>query len=163
VPTSAKTGVGVQDVLEAVVEQLPPPNGDPDAPLQALLFDSWFDSYRGVVILTRVREGRMKKGTRIKLWQTGKVFEVQEVGAFTPKSPKREALMAWEGGFVSGGIKDIHQTKIGDTIADADRPCAEALPGFKEVNPLVFAGIFPVDGKDYHDLKEALEKLQLND
>ena len=163
VPVSAKTGEGVPDVLEAVVHALPPPHGDPQAPLQALLFDSWFDSYRGVMLLARVREGTVKKGTRIKLWRTGGTFEVQEVGAFTPDPEKLAALKAGEVGFIIAGIKDISQAQIGDTITDADNPCSEALPGFKDVKPMVFAGIFPVDAKDYHDLKDALDKLKLND
>ena len=163
VPVSAKTGENVQAVLEAVVAQLPPPDGDPDAPLQALLFDSWFDSYRGVIILCRVVHGRIAKGTRIKLWRNDAVFEVQEVGAFDPDPQKLDLLSAGEVGFVIAGIKDIHQTQIGDTITEARRPCAAPLPGFKEVKPLVFSGIFPVEAKDYGDLKDALDKLRLND
>ncbi|MEC9466279.1 MAG: translation elongation factor 4 [Myxococcota bacterium] len=163
VPTSAKTGLGVEDVLEAIVQHLPPPEGDPEEPLQALLFDSWFDSYRGVMILCRVRQGRIKKGTKVRFMQTGAEFEVQEVGAFSPEPARLHELKAGEVGFIVAGIKDIHQTKVGDTITDASNPCTEALPGFKEVQPMVFSGIFPVDSKDYQALKDALDKLKLND
>ncbi len=163
VPCSAKSGIGVRDVLEAVVHLLPPPQGDPEGPLQALLFDSWFDAYRGVVILCRVMHGKIKRGTRIKFMRAGGEYEVQEVGAFSPLPEKLPSLSAGEVGFVIAGIKDIHLTKIGDTITEGSRPCAASLPGFKQVKPMVFAGIFPVDSAAYTDLKDALEKLQLND
>jgi len=163
VPTSGKTGVGVEDLLEAVVEYLPPPEGDPDAPLQALLFDSWFDAYRGVICLVRVKHGRIVPGQKIKLWRSDQSFEVQEVGAYGPHPIRLPALETGEVGFVIAGIKDIHQTQVGDTMTDAKAPCAEPLPGFKEVQPMVFSGVFPVDSKDYQDLKDALEKLKLND
>jgi GTP-binding protein LepA len=163
VSTSAKTGLGVEDVLEAIVEHLPPPEGDPEAPLQALLFDSWFDSYRGVMILCRVRQGSVKKGTKIRFMQSEAEFDVQEVGAFSPEPKRLAELRAGEVGFIVAGIKDIHQTKVGDTVTDADSPCTEALPGFKEVQPMVFSGIFPVDSTDYQALKDALDKLKLND
>ena len=163
VSTSAKTGMGVRDVLEAVVKTVPPPVGDPEGPLQALLFDSWFDSYRGVVVLCRVMEGRIQKGTRIRFMRSGGEFEVTEVGAFTPEATPLKSLSAGEVGFVIASIKDIHQTKVGDTITDADRSCEEPLSGFKDVQPMVYAGFFPVDNKDYVDLKDALDKLRLND
>ena len=163
IATSAKTGLGVEDVLEAIVATLPPPEGSTEEPLQALLFDSWFDAYRGVMILCRVRQGIVKKGTRLRLMASGAEFDVQEVGAFNPEPQKLESLGAGEVGFVVAGIKDIHQTQVGDTITDAHNPCEEPLTGFKEVQPMVFSGIFPVDSKDYVNLKEALEKLKLND
>ncbi|MBT6176769.1 MAG: elongation factor 4 [Deltaproteobacteria bacterium] len=163
ISTSAKTGLGVDEVLEAIVRDLPPPEGSVDDPLQALLFDSWFDAYRGVMILCRVRQGTVKKGTRIRLMAAGAEFEVQEVGAFSPEPQKLDQLSAGEVGFVVAGIKDIHHTQVGDTITDAKNPCSEALQGFKEVQPMVFSGIFPVDSKDYQNLKDALEKLKLND
>jgi GTP-binding protein LepA len=163
VPTSGKTGEGVRDALEAVVKHIPPPEGDGEAPLRGLLFDSWYDAYRGVVILCRVFDGVVKKGTRLRLMKKGGTFEVQEVGAFTPFAEQLDELGAGEVGFIIAGIKDIHQTQIGDTITNADRSCAEPLAGFKEAKPLVFAGFFPVDPQDYGELKEALEKLQLND
>ena len=163
ISTSAKTGLGVDEVLEAIVRDLPPPDGSVDDPLQALLFDSWFDAYRGVMILCRVRQGTVKKGTRIRLMAADAEFEVQEVGAFCPEPKKLDQLSAGEVGFVVAGIKDIHHTQVGDTITDAKNPCSEALQGFKEVQPMVFSGIFPVDSKDYQNLKDALEKLKLND
>lgn len=163
VPTSAKTGLGVRDVLEAVVRNIPSPQGDPNAPLKALLFDSWFDSYRGVVVLCRVREGAIRKGTKMRFMRGGGEFEVTEVGAFTPDNTPLAQLAAGEVGYIIASIKDIHQTKVGDTITDADNPCEAPLDGFKEVQPMVYAGIFPVESKDYQDLKDALDKLRLND
>ncbi len=163
VPTSAKTGLGVRDVLEAVVRNIPSPQGDPNAPLKALLFDSWFDSYRGVVVLCRVREGAIRKGTKMRFMRGGGEFEVTEVGAFTPDNTPLAQLSAGEVGYIIASIKDIHQTKVGDTITDADNPCEAPLDGFKEVQPMVYAGIFPVESKDYQDLKDALDKLRLND
>ena len=163
VPASAKTGQGVREILEAVIVHVPPPAGDAAAPLKALLFDSWYDAYRGVIILCRVLDGVVKKGTRIKLMRTGGVFEVQEVGAFAPFADKLPQLAAGEVGFVIANIKDIHQTQIGDTITDADRPTDAPLTGFKEVKPVVFAGFFPVEAADYGQLKDALDKLRLND
>ncbi len=162
-PTSGKTGEGVRQALESVLQWIPPPQGDDDAPLKALLFDSWYDDYRGVIVLCRVFDGIIKKGTKIKFWRTGGIFEVQEVGAFTPWAEKLPQLGPGEVGFVIANVKDIHQTQIGDTITYEDRPCAEALAGFKEAKPMVFAGVFPVDSKDYAELKDALEKLKLND
>ena len=163
VATSAKTGLGVDKVLESIVELLPPPEGDAEGPLKALLFDSWFDAYRGVMILCRVQQGRIAPGTRIRLWRAGAEFDVQEVGAFTPEATKLPALETGEVGFIVAGIKDIHQTQVGDTITEAGRPCDEPLEGFKQVQPMVYAGIFPVESKDYQALKDALDKLKLND
>ncbi len=163
VPVSAKTGEGVRELLETLVLMLPPPEGEREDPLQALLFDSWFDSYRGVIILCRIFSGAVRKGTRIRMMRKGGEFEVQEVGAFTPFPEKLKELRAGDVGFVVASIKDIHQTQVGDTITDAERPCTEALPGFKDVLSMVFAGIFPVDAKDYQNLKDALDKLRLND
>ena len=160
---SAKTGQGVEALLERVIRDIPPPDGEADAPLKALLFDSWFDSYRGVIILARILEGSIQKGSQMKLMRTGGVFEVQEVGAYTPEPERLDKLVAGEVGFIIASIKDIHQTQVGDTITDAERPCEEALPGFKEAKPMVFAGFYPVDSTDYPSLKDALEKLQLND
>ncbi len=160
---SAKSGLNVQALLENIVRKLPPPSGDPQAPLRALLFDSWFDAYRGVIILCRVLDGRIAKGSRVRLMRGGGIFDVLEVGAFAPAPQKLAALECGEVGFVVANIKDIHQTKIGDTITDDARPCAQPLAGFKQVQPMVFAGIFPVESKVYGDLKDALDKLRLND
>jgi GTP-binding protein LepA len=163
VPLSAKSGIGVKDALEALVHVIPPPQGDENAPLKALIFDSWFDAYRGVIILCRIVDGSVRKGTRLTLMRTGALCEVVEVGAFTPNATALSELAAGEVGFIIANIKDIHLAKIGDTLTEADRPCAEPLAGFKEVHAMVFAGIFPVEAKDYHDLKDALDKLRLND
>ncbi len=161
--TSGKVGTGVRDLLEEIVHLVPPPTGDPAAPLQALLFDSWFDLYRGVTCLVRVREGTVRAGTRIRMLGAGLVFEVQEVGIFTPKPLIVPDLSVGEVGYVIAGIKDLHATKIGDTMTEADRPCAEALPGFLDVKPMVFASIFPTESDDYENLRDAMEKLRLND
>jgi GTP-binding protein LepA len=161
--TSAKVGTGVRDLLEEIVHVVPPPQGDPDAPLRALLFDSWFDVYRGVTCLVRVREGTVRAGTRIRMLGAGLAFEVQEVGVFTPKPLVVAELSVGEVGYVIAGIKDLHATKIGDTMTEAARPCAEALPGFQDVKPMVFASIFPTEADDYENLRDAMEKLRLND
>jgi GTP-binding protein LepA len=160
---SAKQGTGIEEVLEAVIARLPPPQGSPEAPLQALIFDSWFDSYRGVVVLARVVEGTIAVGTRIRLWSNHQVYTVEELGVLTPKPVRLEQLRAGEVGFVIANIKRISDTQIGDTITDHDRPAAEPLPGFEEIKPLVFAGLYPVDASDYAPLRDALEKLRLND
>ncbi|MEO1483113.1 MAG: translation elongation factor 4 [Myxococcota bacterium] len=162
-PVSAKTGMGVKELLEAICERLPAPAGDPEAPLKGLLFDSWFDSYRGVIILVRIIDGTVKKGTKIRLMQAEQDYEVIEVGAFSPNPERLPALQAGQVGFIIANIKDIQHAKVGDTITEAARPTGELLPGFKDVNPMVFAGFFPVDSKDYEDLKEAFEKLKIND
>ena len=163
VNVSAKTGMGVPDVLEAVVAYLPPPEQDKEKPLKALLFDSWFDAYRGVMVLARVVEGEMKKGTPLRFWTTGAEYQVQELGVFGPEPARIDTLSAGEVGFIVGGIKDIHQTQIGDTITSATMPCERPLEGFQEVQPMVFSGIFPIESKDYQSLRDALEKLKLND
>jgi GTP-binding protein LepA len=163
VPASAKEGIGVIDILEAVVEHMPPPKGRLDTPLQALIFDSWYDTYRGVVVLVRVVEGTIRPKDKIKLWSNQKQFEVQEVGIFGPKARGKTELFAGEVGFVVANVKEVADAKVGDTITHVDRPCAEQLPGFHEVKPMVFSGIFPVDASDYEDLRDALAKLRLND
>ena len=162
-PISAKTGQGVADILEAIVHLVPPPKGLPEHPLQALIFDSWFDSYRGVVILARIKEGTIRKGDRIKLWSNGNQFDVEEMGVLTPKPVPIGQLEAGEVGFIVANIKNVADTKIGDTITHVDRPCLEALPGFEELKPMVFAGIYTVDAHEHTLLREALEKLRLND
>ena len=160
---SAKTGEGVQDVLEAMVARVPPPKGDADAPLQALIIDSWFDNYVGVVMLVRIFNGALKPKDRILLMATGAQHLTEHVGVFTPKSQPREALSAGQVGFVIAGIKELKAAKVGDTITLVSRPAAAALPGFKEVQPQVFAGLFPVESNQYEALRDSLEKLKLND
>ncbi len=160
---SAKTGQGVPDVLEAIVKRVPAPKGSPERHLQALLFDSWFDPYRGVVVLARVFEGRLRKGQKIRLWSNGRVFQVETLGVLTPKPAEIEELVAGEVGFVIANIKNVADTKIGDTITDDDRPSLQALPGFEEIKPMVFAGLYTVDAHEHTQLREALEKLKLND
>jgi GTP-binding protein LepA len=160
---SAKTGQGVPDVLEAIVKRVPPPKGAPERPLQALLFDSWFDPYRGVVVLARVFEGTLRKGQKIRLWSNGRVFQVEALGVLTPKPVEIGELVAGEVGFIIANIKNVADTKIGDTITDDDRPALEALPGFEEIKPMVFAGLYTVDAHEHTQLREALEKLKLND
>jgi GTP-binding protein LepA len=159
---SAKTGVGIHEILEAVTTRIPPPEGDPAASVQALIFDSWYDTYKGVVTLVRVVNGTLRKGLKIRLLATQKDFEVLAVGAFSPHPEELESLSVGEVGFVVANIKQVADTKIGDTITEADRP-ALPLPGFKLVKPMVFAGIFPTDSARYVELREALEKLALND
>jgi GTP-binding protein LepA len=161
--TSGKVGTGVRDLLEEIVHLVPAPTGDPDAPLKALLFDSWFDLYRGVTCLVRVREGRLKPGMKIRMMGTGFGGEVQEVGIFNPKQQVVPELSVGEVGYVIAGIKDLHAAKIGDTVTEAARPTAEALPGFLDVKPMVFASIFPTETDAYEDLRDAMEKLRLND
>jgi GTP-binding protein LepA len=160
---SAKEGRGVPELLEAVVERFPPPEGDPAAELSALIFDSWYDSFRGVMVLVRVRAGSLVPREKIRLWATGNAFEVQELGVFTPHYTKVKKLRAGEVGVIVAGIKDIAEAKVGDTVTHEERPCAEALPGFKESKPVVFAGLFPTDTGEYQELKDALSKLTLND
>ena len=160
---SAKTGVGVPEVLEAIVRKIPPPKGSPDAHLQSLIFDSWFDPYRGVIVLTRVFQGTLRKGQKIRLWSNGTVFEVETLGVLTPKPVEIETLVAGEVGFLIANIKNVADTKIGDTITDDDRPAIEPLAGFEEIKPMVFAGLYTVDAHEHTRLREALEKLRLND
>ena len=160
---SAKNGLGIHELLEAVVKHVPPPKGDPEAPLRALIFDSWFDSYRGVIILMRVMDGRMKLGQKIRLWSTGALCEVEGLGFQSPKPIPCEELSAGEVGFVFANIKTVGDAKIGDTIMSAEAPAAEPLPGFEEMKPMVFAGLYPVESHEHGRLREALEKLRLND
>jgi GTP-binding protein LepA len=163
IPVSAKTGVGVADVLEAIVHRLPPPTGDPDAPLQALIFDSWFDAYRGVIVLVRVMQGTMRKGQRIRLMSNGKSFEVESMGVLMPKPVEIGQLTAGEVGFFAATIKNVGDTKIGDTVTDDTRPASAQLPGFEDIKPMVFAGLYTVDSHEHTLLRDALEKLRLND
>ena len=160
---SAKTGVGVPGVLEAVVHRIRPPKGSPEAPLQALVFDSWFDPYRGVIVLARVMQGTLSRGQRIRLWWNGAVFQVETLGVLTPKPVELETLYAGEVGFLMANIKNVADTKIGDTITDDAHPAIEALAGFEEIKPMVFAGLYTVDAHEHTQLREALEKLRLND
>ena len=160
---SAKTGLGVDDVLEAVIARIPPPKGDADAPLKALIIDSWFDNYVGVVMLVRVVDGVLKAKDRIKLMSSGSLHLCEQVGVFTPKSLPRSELRAGQVGFIISGIKELQAAKVGDTVTLAERPAAEALPGFKEIKSQVFAGLYPVESNQYESLRDALEKLQLND
>jgi GTP-binding protein LepA len=163
IPVSAKTGLGVPDVLEAIVHRLPPPSGDHESALQALIFDSWFDPYRGVVVLVRVINGRLAKGMKIRLMSNSRVFDVDSMGVLTPKPVEIEELTAGEVGFFVATIKNVADTKIGDTVTEDARPCAEPLAGFEELKPMVFAGIYTVDSHEHTLLRDALEKLRLND
>jgi GTP-binding protein LepA len=160
---SAKVGTGVPDILEAIVERLPPPAGNPDAPLKALIFDSWYDPYRGVVIVVRVIDGVLRQGMKIRLMAEGQDYEAEQVGAFAPKPIVMPQLGVGEVGFLVANIKKVSDAKIGDTVTETARPAAEAFPGFKELKPMVFAGLYPVEGHQYAELREALEKLRLND
>lgn len=160
---SAKTGLGVKQVLEQIIAKIPPPVGEVDAPLQALIIDSWFDNYLGVVSLVRVVNGSLSKRQRITVMSTGKTYQVDQVGVFTPKRQTKESLRAGEVGFVVAGIKDIFGAPVGDTITSADHPCDQPLPGFQKVQPKVFAGLYPVSSEDYENLRDALYKLRLND
>ena len=160
---SAKTGLNIEEVLEAIVTRLPPPKGDPDAPLKALLVDSWYDSYLGVVVLVRIVDGAIRKGQRIRLMGTGATYEVDRVGVFTPKMLDAEELGPGEIGFITASIKDVADTRVGDTITDERKAAAEALPGFRPAVPVVFCGLFPVDAADFEDLRAAMGKLRLND
>jgi GTP-binding protein LepA len=161
--TSAKTGIGIAEVLEAIVTRIPPPKGDRDAPLKAMLVDSWYDPYLGVVILVRVIDGIIRKGQNVSFMAAGTTHLVDRVGAFRPKIEQMAELTAGEIGFITAQIKDITETRVGDTITDARRPAAEALPGFKLVQPVVFCGLFPVDAADFEKLRESISKLRLND
>ena len=160
---SAKQGAGVDQVLEAIVARVPPPKGSPEEPLQALIFDSWYDSYRGVVVLARVVQGTLRVGTRIRLWSNGQLYTVEELGIRTPKTVLVEKLVAGEVGYVIANIKRVSDTRIGDTITDDGRPASAPLPGFEEIKPMVFAGLYPVEANQYEALRDALEKLRLND
>jgi len=160
---SAKEGRGVHEILEAIVHRLPPPAADIEAPLKALIFDSWYDPYRGVVILTKIIDGVMKPGMKIRLMQAGHDYEIEQLGVFSPKAVPVESLGAGEAGFLTANIKNVADAKIGDTITEVGRPTATPFPGFKELKPMVFAGLYPVEGSKYAELREALEKLRLND
>ena len=163
IPCSAKTGQGVAEILEAIVHRLPPPTGDPNAPLQALIFDSWFDAYRGVIVLVRVMQGTMRKGQRIRLMFNSKSFEVESMGVLMPKPVEIGELTAGEVGFFAATIKNVGDTKIGDTVTEDSRPAASPLPGFEDIKPMVFAGLYTVDSHEHTLLRDALEKLRLND
>ncbi|CAG9619376.1 translation elongation factor 4 [Sutcliffiella rhizosphaerae] len=160
---SAKAGIGIEEILEQVVEKIPAPEGDPDAPLKALIFDSLFDPYRGVVAYIRVVEGTVKVGDKIRMMATGKEFEVNEVGVFTPKAVQLDELTVGDVGFLSASIKNVGDTRVGDTITHAKNRAQEPLPGYRKLNPMVFCGLYPIDSAKFNDLREALEKLELND
>ncbi|MDR7909333.1 translation elongation factor 4 [Bacillus velezensis] len=160
---SAKAGIGIEDILEQIVEKVPAPAGDPEAPLKALIFDSLYDAYRGVVAYIRVVEGTVKPGQKIKMMATGKEFEVIEVGVFTPKAQPADELTVGDVGYLTAAIKNVGDTRVGDTITSAVKPAAEALPGYRKLNPMVYCGLYPIDTAKYNDLREALEKLELND
>ena len=160
---SAKNGINIDQVLQQVVENIPAPGGDPEAPLQALIFDSIYDNYKGALSYVRVQNGTIKPGMRIRYMATGREFDVTEVGVFTPGLLPADSLTAGEVGYISASIKSVAETKVGDTITDANNPAKEALPGYKQANPMVFCGIYPADGADYENLRDALDKLKLND
>ena len=161
--TSAKTGVGIEEILDAIVERIPPPQGEDDAPLRALIFDSYFDSYKGAIAHVRLMEGYIKKGMELKMMATGKTFEVTDVGCFRPAPAELGELTAGEVGFVAGSLKNVRDVLVGDTVTSAKNPAPEPLPGYRGVTPMVYCGLYPVDSADYDNLKDALEKLQLND
>jgi GTP-binding protein LepA len=160
---SAKTGVGIENILEAIVARVPPPRGKADGPLRALVFDSWYDSYRGAVVMIRVVDGTLRKGEKVRFAATKAEYEITEIGMFAPFAIPLDSLGAGEVGFIAGNIKTVHETKIGDTVTLAGKPCDAPLPGFKDVKPMVFAGIFPTDSAEFEDLRDALSKLRLND
>ncbi len=163
IPASAKTGIGIVEILEAVVARVPPPKGDPSGPARALIFDSWYDSYRGAVCMVRVVDGTLKKGQKVRFMATGRDYEITEMGVFSPHATPLTEIGPGEVGFIAGNIKTVHDTKIGDTVTDAVHPSTNPLPGFKDVKPMVFAGIFPTDSAQYEDLRDALSKLRMND
>jgi GTP-binding protein LepA len=169
IPCSAKTGLGIDEILEAVITRMPPPKGDPDGPPRAMIIDSWFDNYVGVVMLVRVVDGELKKAERIRMMATNAIYPIEHLGVFTPKSENRESLKAGEVGFIICGIKELQAAKVGDTITLEKKlpnnvgPATEALPGFKEIQPQVFAGLYPTEASEYDQLRDALEKLKLND
>lgn len=163
VHASAKAGIGIKEILEQVVQKVPAPTGDPDQPLKALIFDSHYDPYKGVIVYVRVVDGQIKAGSKIKMMATDKVFEVIEVGAFKPRMTIVDELNVGDVGFIVAGIKHVGDTRVGDTVTDAKNPTPEPLPGYRKINPMVFCGLYPIESSDYNDLREALEKLQLND
>ena len=160
---SAKAGIGIEDILEQIVEKVPAPTGDLDAPLKALIFDSVYDSYRGVILNVRIVDGTVKPGDKIKMMSNGAIFEVAEVGIFSPKTIKRDFLMVGDVGYITASIKTVKDTQVGDTITSVVNPATEALPGYRKMNPMVYCGLYPIDSSRYNDLREALERLQLND
>ncbi|EOW2660507.1 translation elongation factor 4 [Enterococcus hirae] len=160
---SAKAGIGIEEILEQIVEYVPAPSGELEAPLKALIFDSVYDSYRGVVLNVRITDGMVKPGDKIKLMSNGKTFDVTEVGVFSPKAVARDFLMVGDVGYITASIKTVQDTRVGDTVTLADNPAEEALPGYRKMNPMVYCGLYPIDTSRYNDLREALEKLQLND
>ncbi|TLM98170.1 elongation factor 4, partial [bacterium] len=160
---SAKEGIGTGDILEQIVKKIPPPAGDPAKPLKALLFDSWYDQYQGVIILVRIIDGTLGRGDKIQLMSSGIAHEVLKVGVFAPGMVEAQSLSAGEVGFVIAGIKEVQDARVGDTITLLNRPCAAPLPGFKEVKPMVFSGLYPIDTNQYEQLRDALAKLRLND
>ncbi|HAC57255.1 MAG TPA: elongation factor 4, partial [Rhodobiaceae bacterium] len=163
VEISAKSGIGIPDVLEAIVHRLPPPKGDLAAPLKAMLVDSWYDPYLGVVVLVRVIDGELKKGQRVKMMKTGGTYTIDQVGIFKPKKEAVASLTPGEIGYFTASIKEVADTRVGDTVTEEKRPCAAALPGFQPAQPVVFCGLFPVDAADFEDLRDAMGKLRLND
>ncbi|MBD2863888.1 translation elongation factor 4 [Paenibacillus oceani] len=160
---SAKAGIGIKEILEQIVQKVPAPNGDPNKPLKALIFDSYYDAYKGVIVYVRVIDGTIRKGTPIRFMATGAEFDVIEVGAFKPRMTAVDELTVGDVGFVVAGIKNVKDTRVGDTITDSRNPAAEVLPGYRKINPMVYCGLYPIDTADYNDLREALEKLELND
>ncbi len=160
---SAKEGIGIKEILEAIVERIPSPQGSPDAPLKALVFDSWYDPYQGVVVLVRVVDGTLRKGMKIKFFSTDKAYEVESIGVFAPHPTGVRELSAGEVGFLTASIKDVRDVNVGDTITDAAKPASEPLPGFRKLKPMVYSGLYPVDSAQYEELKEAVAKLHLND
>ncbi|XKK16866.1 elongation factor 4 [Bacillus sp. AC79A.1] len=160
---SAKAGIGIEEILEQIVEKVPAPAGDSEEPLQCMIFDSLYDPYRGVIAYIRVVNGTVKVGDKVRMMATGKEFEVTEVGVFTPKTTQRDELTVGDVGFLAASIKNVGDTRVGDTITHAKRPAAEALPGYRKLNPMVFCGLYPIDSARYNDLRDALEKLELND
>ena len=160
---SAKANIGIDEILERIIETIPAPSGDPEAPLKALIFDSLYDSYRGVIANVCIKEGSVKVGDKIKMMATGKEYEVNEVGVFHPKPESKDELIVGDVGYLTASIKNVGDTRVGDTITLVSRPATEPLPGYKKLNPMVFCGLYPVDSKNYNDLREALERLELND
>lgn len=160
---SAKAGIGIKEILEQIVQKVPAPNGDPNKPLKALIFDSYYDAYKGVIVYVRVIDGTIRKGTPIRFMATGAEFDVIEVGAFKPRMGAVDELTVGDVGFVVAGIKNVKDTRVGDTITDSRNPASEVLPGYRKINPMVYCGLYPIDTADYNDLREALEKLELND
>ncbi|MBS1811875.1 MAG: elongation factor 4 [Acidobacteria bacterium] len=163
VQASAKNGIGITDILEAVVRDIPPPAGSVDAPLKALIFDSWFDAYRGVIVMVRMIDGELKRGMKIRLWAKGTTHEIEDLGVLTPKPRPIDRLQAGEVGFIVANIKTVADVSIGDTVTEEKRPTAEPFPGFQEIKPMVFAGLYPTEPNQYEELRDALEKLRLND